>query len=164
MSHNRIRKHPQLRFLIVVNPHNGPGLSQLPDTNYLREIPRLSRHENVILLGYVHISYGKRPLPEVLRDIGVYHGWTSHQEYHPGLQVDGIMVDEVPYQEDPDVLKYLEALTGLVRSWNTNADGITKAGTVSYILALSFQHVGSCILHPGLRASPPHGPPGHLGL
>lgn len=150
MSHIRIRKNPQLRFLIVVNPHNGPGSSQLPDTNYLREIPKLSRHGNVVLLGYVHISYGRRPLPELIRDIEVYHGWTGHQNDHPGLQVAGIMVDEVPYHEDPVVLEYLEALTRLVRNWKIHADGITRAGTVSYALAVSFQSVGPCILQPGL--------------
>jgi hypothetical protein len=100
---------------VVINPHNGPGINPLPDSNYLRHVPTLSRQPNVTLLGYVHVSYCQRPLPEVIRDITTFSEWATHKDSHPDLFVSGIMVDEVPWEFQPQHLKYLSEVAQATR-------------------------------------------------
>lgn len=113
--------HPELDFLAVVNPGNGPGPDILPDANYIEALARLTALPNVRLIGYVHCSYGNRLLDELVADVSAYRGWTEaaarrddgkvccscvpkHQSpdrttADVGLKtifVDGIFIDEVP--------------------------------------------------------------------
>ena len=67
--------HPEVTFVVIVNPADGPGTTQLPDTNYLAALARISSLDNIRTLGYVHCSYGNRATAEVERDIRAYQGW-----------------------------------------------------------------------------------------
>ncbi|KAJ6538190.1 Spherulation-specific family 4-domain-containing protein [Mycena vulgaris] len=50
---------PALQFYVIVNPDSGPGAANSqPDSNYRTAVAALRSHANVLLLGYVHTSYG----------------------------------------------------------------------------------------------------------
>lgn len=72
--------HPELDFLVVVNPNSGPGPGVLPDDNYIEALARLTAAPNVKVIGYVHCSYGKRLLDELVAEVSAYRGWTHASE------------------------------------------------------------------------------------
>lgn len=72
--------HPELDFLVVVNPNSGPGPGILPDANYIEALARLTAAPNVKVIGYVHCSYGKRLLDELVAEVSAYRGWTHASE------------------------------------------------------------------------------------
>lgn len=67
--------HPDLDLWVIVNPFNGPGLNALPDANYLQVLPRLTAIPNTKVIGYVRCDYGRRPVEEILAEIGKYASW-----------------------------------------------------------------------------------------
>lgn len=72
--------HPELDFFVVVNPNSGPGPGILPDANYIEALARLTAAPNVKVIGYVHCSYGKRLLDELVAEVSAYRGWTHASE------------------------------------------------------------------------------------
>ncbi|KYK60818.1 hypothetical protein DCS_01956 [Drechmeria coniospora] len=84
--------HPEVRFIAVVNPNNGPGSEPLPDASYMAVLERLSKVPNICTLGYVHCTYGERDIDAITADIDVYCRWND------ALAVEGIFFDEVPSQ------------------------------------------------------------------
>lgn len=111
----RISAHPNVNFTVVVNPGSGPGPNPLPDGNYTKEIPRLTAHGNVRVLGYVATTYAKRNISSVRNDIETYAAWPTISA-NPKLAVRGIFFDETPQQYDEETLAYLEELTTIVRN------------------------------------------------
>ncbi|KAJ5930605.1 hypothetical protein N7466_006098 [Penicillium verhagenii] len=109
-----ISTHPNLNFTIVINPGNGPGPDDLPDSHYTRAIPRLASYANVRLLGYVHTSYTTRNAAAVYRDIKTYAEWPN-KSGNPDLAVRGIFFDETPQQYSVHSLAYLQNLTQLTK-------------------------------------------------
>jgi hypothetical protein len=73
----------------IVNPDSGPG--KRVDENYVRVFD-LARGKPIRLIGYVTLSYGKRPISAVKGDID------SWLHFYPDIQ--GIFFDEQPSQED----------------------------------------------------------------
>jgi Spherulation-specific family 4 len=69
----------------IVNPASGPG--RRVDPNY-EEVFRLAKSSKVALIGYVTLSYAKRPAAEVKAEIDT---WVK---FYPGMQ--GIFFDEQP--------------------------------------------------------------------
>ncbi|ROW08376.1 hypothetical protein VMCG_03269 [Cytospora schulzeri] len=104
--------HPELDFLVVVNPGNGPGPGNLPDANYMVALTRLAGLQNVRIIGYVHCSYGNRLLDAIVADLNAYRGWTEASaqlgEEKP-IIVDGIFIDEVP--SSTEFVQYLATLS-----------------------------------------------------
>lgn len=100
--------------MVILNPHNGPGAADFPDTNYAREIPRLNAYANVSTVGYVRVNYCKRPIAEVGRDIGTYAGWAEDYA-RSGLAVQGIFFDETPNLYSATVATYLSAIDQSVK-------------------------------------------------
>jgi len=70
----------------IVDPDNGPG--KRVDENY-RALLERARRSKLALIGYVTLSYAKRPVAEVKADVD---RWLS---LYPGM-VDGIFFDEQP--------------------------------------------------------------------
>lgn len=122
--------HPHIRFLTVINPSNGPGTAPLPDASYAAAMRELSRVPNIQPIGYVHCSYGKRPMGAVQRDIDLYVGWNSD------FRMDGIFIDEAP--SHPDHVEYMTSLS-------RHAHGLWQAN-------LGRQSVN--VYNPGVVASP----------
>jgi hypothetical protein len=100
--------------VVIVNPHDGPGMSDPFDANYAREIPRLNALSTVTTLGYVKTNYGKRPLNEVETDIEAYAGWAKHFETSD-LGVKGIFFDETPNLYDAEKEAYLNDIDQTVK-------------------------------------------------
>ncbi|KAI9650101.1 hypothetical protein NHQ30_000114 [Ciborinia camelliae] len=88
-----ISTYPRIEFIVVVNPHNGPG--QLLDPNYKRDIRKLNSYPNVAVVGYVSTAYATRQYSSVLEDVMIYAGWRLEDD---GLRVRGIFFDETPNQ------------------------------------------------------------------
>ncbi|KAH7230952.1 Spherulation-specific family 4 [Fusarium tricinctum] len=92
---------PHVLFIAAINPCNGPGTDRLPDASYAAVLQRL--------------SYGRRSLDAICRDIDVYHGW-NHD-----LRLEGIFVDETP--SDPKLLPYMSAIARYTRKkWQQTSD------------------------------------------
>jgi hypothetical protein len=72
-------------IVAIVNPGSGPG--RRVDANY-EEVMRLARSSKATLIGYVTLSYAKRPAAEVKAEID------SWARFYPGIQ--GIFFDEQP--------------------------------------------------------------------
>lgn len=103
----RITTHPDIEFVVVVNPNSGPGGSALPSHDYIREVPKLNEHDNVTTVGYVLINYCRRPLDDVFNDIDTYAGWVNENST---LGLKGILVDETPNHYTKARAAYLEAV------------------------------------------------------
>ncbi|KAK4981133.1 hypothetical protein LTR28_004546 [Elasticomyces elasticus] len=109
--YERITTYPDRQFILVINPHNGPGATNRPDENYTRELCKLNVYPNVRIIGYVAIGYAKRSLGLVLHDIATYAGWADSLA---ALRIQGIFLDETPDLYDPDIAEYLETITSTV--------------------------------------------------
>ncbi|KAL4901307.1 hypothetical protein BDW74DRAFT_85032 [Aspergillus multicolor] len=112
---NVITEHPDVNFTVVVNPGSGPGPNPLPDGNYTQEIPRLTAHDNVRVLGYVATTYAKRNISAVRRDIQTYANWPTLSG-NSSLAVRGIFFDETPQQYNESAYAYLDTLTAVVKN------------------------------------------------
>lgn len=85
------KANPGVQITAIVNPNNGPGQGSLPDANYVSTLRAIGRVSNIRLLGYVHCTYGRRPVAITLADIDTYCGWNDR-----GITIDGIFLDEAP--------------------------------------------------------------------
>jgi hypothetical protein len=103
----RVSAYPNLTFVVILNPHNGPGSSEFPDAKYAMEIPKLNTWPNVITVGYVRIDYCKRDLAGVFRDVTKYSGSAD------GVQ--GIFLDETPNLYTVSVASYLDGVDRFVK-------------------------------------------------
>ncbi|RAH41110.1 spherulation-specific family 4 protein [Aspergillus brunneoviolaceus CBS 621.78] len=109
-----IETHPDVEFLVIINPNSGPGDIPSPDPNYAREVARLNSYPNVYLIGYIRIDYCRKPLPETLAEIDRYAHWATDER--PGLGLGGIMVDETPNHHTAERAEYLQKLHEYVKS------------------------------------------------
>ena len=110
---------------MVVNPNSGPGGIDLPDVQYQIAIPYFQRYDNVTLLGYVRTDYGKRDLNVVKAEVDTYSKWRE-TSVKGGLGLDGIFIDEVPWDER--ILDYYTDFCGHIRSvpWRLEGQGILR--------------------------------------
>ncbi len=67
----------------IINPGSGPGAAVRAD--YAQQV-KATQARGVAVLGYIHTSYGKRPLSEVQSEIALFRRWYG---------VNGIFFDEV---------------------------------------------------------------------
>ncbi|KAJ3335011.1 hypothetical protein HDU93_006808 [Gonapodya sp. JEL0774] len=87
--------------IAVVNPNSGPGSTTLPDASYVAAITTMRQRGhpvNLKLVGYVPLTFGKRPFAQVVEDIRVYSGWNELS--NGTLALDGIFFDEMPASSD----------------------------------------------------------------
>ncbi|KAM0137666.1 hypothetical protein ACHAP3_003895 [Botrytis cinerea] len=105
-----ISTYPGLEFIVVVNPHNGPG--QLLDSNYRREIQTLNSYPNVTVVGYVSTAYATRQYSSVLEDVTTYATWRLEDA---GLGVRGIFFDETPSQWSASNASFLANINAAVK-------------------------------------------------
>ncbi|ESZ97906.1 hypothetical protein SBOR_1705 [Sclerotinia borealis F-4128] len=134
-----ISTYPGIKFIVVVNPHNGPGQSL--DTNYKREIRKLNLCPNVEVVGYVSTAYANRQYSSVLEDVMIYAGWRLEDD---GLGVRGIFFDETPNQWTASNASFLGNINAAVKSCsNLGAEPliIHNPGTIPHWRLMS----GSCL-------------------
>jgi Spherulation-specific family 4 len=111
---------------VVINPFNGPGLDDLPDENYQREIPKLTCHPNVRVVGYVHTTWATRDLDLVCQDVAKYAAWPERSGV-PELKVTGVFVDETPNIYDADAEAYLANLRKHVKQMPGGDENVVGA-------------------------------------
>ena len=110
--------------LAVVNPNSGPG--DAPWADVAAQV-RAAQARGVVVLGYVHTSYGRRPFSEVQSEIGRYRRWYG---------VDGIFLDEA--SDDDAGLPYYLRCHAAVRAVIPQAIVVINPGTpvtVGYLAA-----------------------------
>ena len=111
--------HPDILFLAIVNPNNGPGRGALPDAMYRAALRELDAVSNIRPLGYVHCSYGRRGLDAVTADIDRYRAWNTNAKQ--SMRLEGIFFDEAP--SEASKLKYMETATQYARdTWRCNLE------------------------------------------
>ncbi|KAF5664990.1 Spherulation-specific family 4 [Fusarium heterosporum] len=116
------RESPDVSFIVIVNPFNGPGADSLPDSSYQNALTQLSAFPNVQLLGYVYCSYGRRDIVDVQKDIAIYSGWNLN------FNIAGIFFDEVSSADQDTSL--MASLSHFTRStWNQTTG---RSGFVVY--------------------------------
>jgi hypothetical protein len=122
------QQYPSVPVVAIINPASGPGPhSQQAYVNGVRSL----RAAGVVVLGYVHTSYGKRPLSVDESEMSKYHRW---------YRVDGIFLDEMAYTAGHET--YYAALTAYAKSLgmqttigNPGTDSLPSyVGTVSSIV------------------------------
>ncbi|RKF53105.1 spherulin domain protein [Golovinomyces cichoracearum] len=127
-----IRNYESLNFIVVLNPENGPGrqnhshnhygdgekIFSIPDSNYIREIPKLNSFANVQTVGYVSTNWAKRDLELVLGDVTIYSNWSKkhRNESIPDLGVRGIFLDETPGCYTDTGAKFFKQIALFIRS------------------------------------------------
>lgn len=116
------KAHPNVRFIAIVNPGNGPGADTMPDANYRAALRELSLVCNILPVGYVHCTYGQRDLEAIRRDVDIYRQWNSE------FRMEGIFIDEVP--SGPEHVPYMASLSNHVHiTWQA---GLDRSGVVIY--------------------------------
>ncbi len=101
--------------LAVINPSSGPGETLRAD--YVAQV-EATRARGVTVLGYVHTSYGKRPLAEIRSEIDRFNRW---------YKVDGIFFDEVT--NDDAGLPYYLHCRAAARAGRPKAVVVINPGT-----------------------------------
>ncbi|OAQ58358.1 spherulation-specific family 4 [Pochonia chlamydosporia 170] len=100
--------HPEVLFVAIINPNSGPGQTSLPDASYVAALRRMRKIPNIHTLGYVHCSYGHRPVDAIKAEIDVYRGWKGC------LELGGIFFDETP--SDAHYVRFMATLADHTRS------------------------------------------------
>ncbi len=101
--------------LAIINPNSGPGDAIRPD--YVAQV-KATQARGVTVLGYVHTSYGKRPLTEIHSEIVRFRQWYG---------VNGIFFDEVT-NDDAGLPYYLQCRAA-ARAGHPEAVVVINPGT-----------------------------------
>lgn len=100
----------------IANPQNGPGATF--DPAYGAAINNLRANDGHVL-GYVHTSYGARPINDVMADIDAWYAWYA---------VDGVFLDEMDNTPNGSET-YYHALRNHVRTHDVKALVYGNPGT-----------------------------------
>ena len=109
--------HPPVQ-LAIINPHSGPGNASKQD--YINQVQH-SRSAGLLVLGYVHTSWGTRSADEVRAEIDEYYSW-----YH----VNGIFFDEAS-TDCAKVTPYYGPLNNYVKAKDSQALTVINPGTAT---------------------------------
>jgi hypothetical protein len=99
----------------ILNPDSGPGSSA--DPVYAAAINKL-RGDGGRVVGYIHTSYGKRPLAAVEAEVNAYASFYA---------LDGFFVDEMATTSAE--VTYYQALYAFIKTLNANYEVIGNPGT-----------------------------------
>jgi hypothetical protein len=92
---NAVTANPSVNWRVVINPHNGPGLSGLPgdnDINYINGTAQFNALPHVHTIGYVRTLNGEAPLSEVEANITTWATWNNYTSRN--ISIHGIFFDE----------------------------------------------------------------------
>lgn len=117
----------------ILNPANGPGSK--PDPAYTAVVTN-ARAAGVKVLGYVHSSWGARPLIEVIRDIN---------RYMTLYAVDGIFVDEMGNDGAEKTVNYYLSIYHYVKGFDKKHRVVANPGVAAPELYLSLPVADSVV-------------------
>lgn len=112
----------------ILNPASGPG--PRADPNYTRVVTAF-RKAGGRVLGYVHTSYGKRPLAAVLADIDAYRA------FYP---LDGLFIDEMADADDAALYAYYASVYAHVKKANAGLRVVGNPGATTTTQGAYFAH------------------------
>lgn len=104
---------------VIINPSAGAGYVQ--DLVYVLVLKRL-HVSGARALGYVSTVYGARDMATVKDDIDKYYQW---------YDVDGIFLDEFPYEYNETLFNYYTEISNYIKTKNSNARIYVNSGTTS---------------------------------
>lgn len=119
-----MKAHPELRFVVVVNPANGPGPSPYPDQQYTAQVEKLNACFNIITIGYIRTGYATKDIADVIAEVSTYAGWASNSTK---LAMHGIFFDETPHVYSAAAAEYMRTINQAVK----DATGLQGDRTVS---------------------------------
>ena len=108
---------PEVSLQVIINPNSGPGSGM---NIYYRNNVRALQSAGAKVLGYVHTSYGKRPLIQVEGEIAKYMAWYG---------ADGIFVDEMASNATASTLGYYTQLAKFIRNYGSTKLIMANPGT-----------------------------------
>jgi hypothetical protein len=103
-------------LMAVMNPDNGPGASQNPA--YMSNVNAINAAGGKVI-GYVHTSYGTRPLADVEQDVATYLAW---------YPVQGFFVDEMASSDSAANLSDYGQLAAYIRAQAPAAKIVANPG------------------------------------
>ncbi|MFK7963162.1 MAG: spherulation-specific family 4 protein [Burkholderiaceae bacterium] len=89
---------------VIMNPASGPG--EKADPAYVEAVAKV-RAAGATVIGYVHISYGKRPMKQVQADVELYRNL---------YEIDGIFLDEMASDSTPKSVSYQSQLISQIKA------------------------------------------------
>lgn len=121
LFNGRVDQYPDLQFLVIINPSNGPGNQTLLDPNYERELPLLNSKKNVRTVGYVRTTWATRNVNDVYTDVSVYSSWADNktQDY----KMRGIFYDEAPTVYTDAALAFMNNIDSFAKN-QAGFDGV----------------------------------------
>jgi len=72
--YDAVEAHPEPRFVVVVNPANGPGPPPYPDQQYTTQMEQLNAFSNIITVGCVRTAYASKGVADVIAEVSTYAG------------------------------------------------------------------------------------------
>lgn len=111
LTDDRVIRHKELNFTVILNPSSGPGTPPLPGNQYIDAISRLNRLPNVKTVGYVGTKGGTRENKTVNDEIETYAGWSRKS----GLGLHGIFFDQTPIVDSMEMRHYLKNISATVK-------------------------------------------------
>jgi len=106
-----------VQTIAIINPNNGPEASG-PDSAYTTYMAQMTA-AGVVMVGYVHTSYGARAIADVVADINTY------ATKYPGLA--GIFIDEAAASTAE--IAYYTQVYNAIKSHNGYVNTILNPGT-----------------------------------
>lgn len=106
-----------VQTIAIINPNSGP-ISSGPDSSYTSYMAQLAA-AGVVMVGYVHTSYGARSISDVSADIATY------ANLYPGLS--GIFIDEAAASSAE--LSYYTQVYNAITSHSGYSNVILNPGT-----------------------------------
>lgn len=107
-----IVKHQDVKFIVIINPDDGPGNSTRPSREYANVLSALQVYPHVQTLGYIRTDRGTRDNATVRAEIAAYSGWSKFQD----LRLNGIFFDQTPYRDEGNARAYLRNISATVRN------------------------------------------------
>jgi len=111
---NIIRSHPEVQYLVVINPDSGPGSTTYPDSNYIDGVARLNSFSNVNLIGYVDTWFTSVALETVYANIDKYADWAAYEQ--ADIALHGIFFDDMTTNANTTAYDYMSSVSNYAYS------------------------------------------------
>ena len=102
---------------IILNPEDGPGHVQ--DGVFTESIEKLHASDARVI-GYIDTRYTNKDVSLVKSEIDIWYSW---------YKIDGIFLDEFPYDYNDSLVTYYKAVSDYIRRHDSNAYIIVNPGT-----------------------------------
>lgn len=123
---NIVKAHPDVSYLVIINPDNGPGSTPYPDNEYIDGIARLNSYDNVQLIGYVDTWFASVPLETVYANIDKYANWAEYEQ--ADIALHGIFFDAMTAKANSTAYEYMSSVSNY--AYSAFADGSRKPTVV----------------------------------